>query len=175
MAVPLAAAALALETIGLVQQSIAQKQQAKYNARVAEMQAEQARRAAEVQRYQIERRKKQLLGKQKALYSKAGVSLLGSPLEVLADTASEFDLDLALNKYNAQTAYNRGMYEAGWQRYAGRQAMTAGFLKAGGNLLMGGSKLLGSMPKKTPKYGSYEYWHSKGLASTPPYQMKSYA
>lgn len=136
-AYPVMTAIAALTAAEAISSGIQANQQAKYNARVSEMNAEAARRNAELEKYKTERRKKQMLSHQKALYAKAGVKFEGSPLEVLADTAAQYDLDKSIINYNSNVAYSRNMYEANFQRYAGKQRRTAGFIKGATTLLKG--------------------------------------
>ena len=161
---PIMSALVAMEAASQVQQGIAANQQAKYNAQVAEQRAEAARKASEIAKYQIERRKRRMLSRQKALYAKAGVTLEGSPLEVLADTASQFELDKAISNYNYGVEVSRNLSEANFQRYAGKQRRTAGFMNAGTTILGGMSKF---KSLSSPAKGSFGYWQSRGLASTP--------
>ncbi len=140
---PILSALVAMEAGSQVSQGIAARQEAKYNANVANMRAEQAKRAADIERYRLDRRKRLLMGKQRALYAKAGVTLEGTPLEVLADTSGQFALDKAINDYNAKTGISRNLYEANFQRYAGNQKFGAGFLNAGGTILSGYGSMKG--------------------------------
>ncbi|MCM8784562.1 MAG: hypothetical protein NC818_07375 [Candidatus Omnitrophica bacterium] len=139
-----------MEIASQYQQARAYQEQAEYNARVAELQAQQVERAQKLEEYRLNRAKEALLGKQRALYAKAGVSLEGSPLEVLADTEAQYQLDLSVSRYNADVQKRRLGYEAGYQRYAGKQYMRAGYLGMGTTLLTTGTKLgLLGLPQNT--------------------------
>jgi len=147
LAHPFISAFVATELAGQYQQAQAQRQTAKYNARVAEMQAEAIRRQGKLQQYRLKRAKRRMLGKQRALYAKAGLSLEGTPLEVLADTAAQYDLDLATSRYNTEVGARSSLYEADYQRYAGKQAYRAGLLGMGETLLTAGLAMKSFLPK----------------------------
>ena len=142
-------AGTAMSAIGTYQQSQTQAATAKYNAQVAAQQAEAVRRAGEFEAAKIAREKKQMLGRQKARYGKAGVlSFTGSPLEVMADTAAQYELDIAASRYNTQVGVSRYKYESTYQKgMAGRYA-TAGYIGAGSTLLTGAGEMIGYGAKK---------------------------
>ena len=167
LAHPFISAFVATELAGQYQQAQAQKQAAEYNARVAEMQAEAARRQGVLEQYKIKRAKRRMLGTQRALYAKAGLSLEGTPLEVLADTAAQYDLDLATSKYNTQIGVGRALYEASYQRYAGKQAYRAGLMGMGKTLLTSGLAMKGFLPKSSNTIIGGQGGTNTGLQMTP--------
>jgi len=186
------------------QETQAQVAAARYNAAVARMQAEQYaragafaqeeyRRAGEyrekqlretgrLEEYRLRRRKKALLGKQRALYAKAGVLIEGSPLEVMADTASQFEFDIALSryrterdialsryetrkaialsKYETETAVRRYGYEAKYKNWLAGQYKRMGYAKMGQTLLTAG--YTGYEKFRTPKTTKLPYVPGKG-------------
>lgn len=75
-----------------------------------------------------------ILSTQKAMYSKAGVAMTGSPLDVALKTATNFEMDKQITKYNAQSRAN--MYQ-----YEGALAQSQGQIKAGMDLLSGGAAM----------------------------------
>ena len=78
-----------------------------FNAAVARANAEAIRASANLD---IERQKKAaktLMSSQVAGYSKAGVRLSGSPIEVMIDSAQEAKLDMAITDYNANIGVMR--------------------------------------------------------------------
>ncbi len=113
------------------------------NAMIAEMQAKQVETSAEYERKKLEREKRRMLGRQRALYAKAGVlSFEGSPLEVMADTATQYEMDIAANQYNASILARRYRYEASYRRnlssYYSQLAPSyriGGFIRGGATLL----------------------------------------
>ncbi len=145
---PLMAIGAGLEVAGQYQQAKARKSQAEYNAEAARRQAEAVSAQGRLEQYKLERQKRLAGGAQRALYAKAGVNLYsGSPLEVLADTAAQYDIDLATSKYNTAVGVSNYGYESAYNRYAGRQAMKAGYLQMGSALLTSGANIFNAWPK----------------------------
>lgn len=133
---------------------------AKYNASVAEQEAAAINQNAALQEQQLavkgkseqaklSREKVQTISEQRARYAKSGVVIeAGSPLEVMGDTAAQYELDLATSKYNTDlniesTRYNarvgasRSLSEAAYQNLLAKEYKTASYLKAGSTLLTG--------------------------------------
>lgn len=75
-------------------------------------------------------------GEQRAGYLKAGVTLSGSALDVMVQSASQVELDKQITHYNAQSKADMYNYEA-------QVAKNQGKFKMGESLLSGGIGLLG--------------------------------
>jgi hypothetical protein len=124
-----------------------------FNAAVARANAEAIRASADLD---IERQKgaaKRLKSSQIAGYSKAGVKLQGSPLDVMIDSAVNAKLDMAITDYNAnigimqaesqakgydksaQIAKSNADASANLSRITARYNKQQGYLKAGTSLL----------------------------------------
>lgn len=112
----------------------------KYNAAVAEQNAVQARlqaaSSAKIQREQSER----LLGAQQAAYGASGITMEGTPLDVLANSATnaERDRQTIMYKGNLQAAGYQD--QAQLDRYQATNELNQGYMKATGTLLGGASK-----------------------------------
>jgi len=148
-----ALAGTGVQAFGMYQQGQAAKAQGKaeqdianYNAQVAEQQAEEERRAAAFQAQKHEREGEALQARQKALYAKGGVSLQGSPLSVLADSAYELEMDRLMilrdgrikeGQMRSRAATSRMQGSAAAQR--GRNQYYGSMLSAGGTILSGTS------------------------------------
>jgi len=160
MSTMLTLAATALQTISAIKEGQQQSFTAKYNASVAEAQAEAIgvssafesqtlKKQSEVEQAQIARQKVKTLGTQRATYAAAGVRLEeGSPLAVMADTATQYELDLSTSRYNlatgletirynAQTQQAQLAAESQYQKQLAKSYRTASYLKAGTSLLLG--------------------------------------
>lgn len=98
----------------------AQQQAQEYNAKIAETQKEEIRRAGELTQYKLSRAKVALHSTQQALYSKAGVLLEGSPMEVMAQSTSDAIMDSMIAGYNTKSAMIRAQSEADYRRWLGR-------------------------------------------------------
>lgn len=98
--IALAAAGTGMAAYGMYQQGKQAEQQAKaeaawhsYNALIAKRGAEAERQAAAFEAGQQRKKAKQLLARQRALIGAAGVTVEGSPLLVMEDTAAELALE----------------------------------------------------------------------------------
>lgn len=147
-----------LETIGLflsvagsVASGVQQQQMANAQARAYEQQA-QADAQASAYEQQRERRKQELLAANaRAQVGASGVALQGSPSEVLAANAREGELDIQAIRYGSQLRQNNLRTQAGISRFSGRQAMGAGLINAGSNLVTGLSNMYD--PNKAVRFG----------------------
>ena len=127
---------------------------------------------------QIQREKNlKILGAQKTGFSKAGVVMEGTPLDVMAGTAGEMEQDIIAQRYNTDIqAWRYRSQGAGYGSQAdeyGRQAgadlsmasgpTTAGYIGAGATLLTGAGKAVNNYygstydPTKDYKPGGYGY------------------
>ena len=137
-----------VSTVGAMQEAGAKSSAAKYNAQVAEMQAKSIEASGKLEADKIKRQKGKMMGRQKALYAKAGVlSFLGSPLEVVADTAAQYELDIATSQYNVKVGAQRYRSEAQQSRQMAGQYKRAGYVGAGSTLLTGLGKSVYLMEK----------------------------
>jgi hypothetical protein len=84
----------AMATASTVVQAQSQASSARYNAKVAEQNAEAARRQAEAGAERQGRQNQRELAKRRTAYAAAGVSLEGSPLDLLEDVAIEGQMDV---------------------------------------------------------------------------------
>ncbi len=85
---------------------------ARYNKMVVEQMGQMIEQSSALTEYQGRRQKEKFTGTQRALYARSGVSSEGSPLEVMADSAGQLELDIAVRKYNSQVDKYRADSEA---------------------------------------------------------------
>lgn len=154
MAIPIAMAAMT--AVSAISQASQASNAAKYNAQVAEQNAQIARQQGAAAAEAQARQAKQQLGKMQANYAASGVDVgQGSPLDVLADSAAQAELD------NLNTRYNYDLRARGFdntsnlERSNASNAMSSGYLNAAGGALKaysgaGGSFGGGSMGGGTP-------------------------
>ena len=163
------AAGTAMKMIGDIREGRQLSAGEKYNAAVAEanikalrtsagFESESLTQQSEFEQQKISRAKEKLQATQRAAYAKAGVRLdVGSPLEVQADSAAQFELDLAANRYNLQMGLEQIRYgadvqsaqltaEAAHKRRLAKSYKTAGYLKAGSTFLTGGYGVASNWP-----------------------------
>ena len=130
-------AGTALSAVSAVQEGQAQSEAAKANANVARLQAEQTRKAGAYEVSKIERSKSQARSTQQALYAKSGVLISeGSPIEVMADTATQYEMDIQAQKYNTAMTAARYDYQSEVDKSMAKRYKQLGYTKAiGGTLL----------------------------------------
>lgn len=119
-------AGTAASVIGAIQGGKAESQAAQYNADSARMEA-QARETA--QRTAAQRQ----LGSIRAGVSKSGATMEGTPLAVLSESAANAEIDALNTRYSGQR--EAALYEA-----RGKNARTAGYMRAGTSLLSSAGK-----------------------------------
>jgi len=125
-------------TLAVSRQIAAGQQQAQvfeFNAAISEERAKLARQAGEVRVERLRRERRRFTARQTASFAKAGVRLTGSPLQVIADTAAELELDILLENFNTNIQIQSARTDADLDRIRARQARTAGFINAGTTLL----------------------------------------
>lgn len=125
----------AVTAVGAIQQAQAAKKAANYNAQLADENAKIARQQGDSHAAQIRRQSVLGLGDMRASFAANGVSLEGSALDVMADSAYQYELDKQNARYNAELKARGYSNEAQLQRARGESAMTAGYLKAGSSLI----------------------------------------
>ena len=133
-------AGTALSAYGQIQQGKAQQKWGSYNAALAERDAETARLNAEYEAGVQCKETQKLLGRQRALYGKSGVTLEGSPLLMMAETAAEGELDALMIERGGKTRAQGYRSEAVLSRMKGKAAKRAGYYGAGSTLLTGAAR-----------------------------------
>jgi hypothetical protein len=122
------------------------------NAAILEMEAKAAKKSGGYEEAKLLKEKKQMAGAQRAAYAKSGVLFTeGSPLEVMADSATAYAMDISAKRYNTATTVAQKEYEARHKRslgeyYTGPLASMyrkAGYMQAGATLLTGAGELAG--------------------------------
>lgn len=154
------AAAAKAQAQGLKDQAKA----AEYNRQVAELGARNVEKAGE---YEVDKQRqagRKLLGAQKAGFGAAGVEMAGTPLEVMASTAADLEMEAIATRYNYAVDAARYRSQAGFFGFeAERQRsmaditqsmasypVTRGYLGAGTALLTTGAALFGKTTTKSP-------------------------
>ena len=128
-----------------------QRKTAQYRAKLAEEAGEEVRAGTEFEKARAEREGKRLKSRQRAAYAKAGVRMEGSPLEVLADTQAQADLDEMIIKHGGYVTERAHQRSAMWERRAGKSAQTAGYIGAGTSLLSGAYSAYSGYSARNPK------------------------
>ena len=117
------------------------KKTAAYTAKLAEEAGEESMAMAGIEAERHRDKIRRLKATQRASYAKSGVTMEGSPLEVLADTQAQADLDEMIIRHGGEVSANAYKMEGMFARRAGRSAETAGYIGAGSSLLAGAYKM----------------------------------
>ena len=123
------------------------------NAAIATLQGKQVQQAGAYEQQKIARSKKQALSTQRALYAKSGVLISeGSPIAVMADTATQYEMDIQASRYNVAIEAAKYDYEAEYRKSMAKRYKKLGYTKAaGGVLLSAGTIASGYYGKPTKK------------------------
>jgi hypothetical protein len=128
----------------------AQANAARYNQDVANQNAQAVRQAGSYQEAQQRIKNQKLMGQQEAAYGASGAVINdGSPLEVMAETASMMERDIHAQRYNTEIQARRYESQAGQYGFEASRDMsmssypvTAGYMTAGTTLLGNAYKYL---------------------------------
>lgn len=133
--------------IGSIQQGNAQAKSDAYNASVARQNAKIAedQGKADLARQQTDAYRK--LGAIKAGYGASGITQAGSPMDVLADSFTESQLDANTIIYNSKIKAAGYTNTANLDDASAKNARAAGRTNAASSLLLGGTKAYGAADK----------------------------
>lgn len=106
-----------------------------FNASIARSQQIIIEASRKLERRREKKRARFFLSTQNALSAKSGVMLSGSPIDVIEDTAREFELDSIINDINASIRSSRLGSEVVQRKFRAKQARAGGLRRAGTTLL----------------------------------------
>lgn len=142
-------AGTAFSVVGALSQASAQSAAAKTNAEVARQNAIAATDQAAAEEARQRRIARQVQGAGRAAIGASGVSLEGSPLDILEQNAINEELDALNIRYRGQLASRGYGVEANQYSMEARTAKTTGYMSAAGKLLTGASSAYGNYYKGT--------------------------
>ena len=131
-------AGTAISALGTIQQAQSQAAASRFNQQVAQRNQLLAQQRAEEQADRGRREARRFLGAQRAAVGASGLALEGSPMDVLADTASELELDIQTARHAALIDAMSFGGAAGLEGSAAANARAQGFLGVGSDVLTGG-------------------------------------
>lgn len=132
-----------MEVYGEYSKTKAQAEASLYNAGVARQQALIVGQSAAFNTARLKKRARTLLATQEARYAKAGVRIdRGTPVDVMADSATEFELDILSAEYNAKIEMIRLNQQAELDELKARDVRSAGGSKIATNLLQQSSNFV---------------------------------
>lgn len=145
VATALMATSAAIGAVGAITNSQSEASADKYNARIAEQNAvgamQQAQSTALLQQEQARRS----IGATTAAYGASGVTMSGTPLDVLANSAATAERDRQNIMYKGQLQAAGYLDQASLDRASATNALNQGWMKAAGILTSGGSKVYDRM------------------------------
>jgi hypothetical protein len=137
----LAAAGIGLGVIGGLFSGLQQRSTSRYNAAVEKQNAGiAAARGADEERMQRDQAA-QSLGQSRAAIGSSGVTLSGSPLDLLTRASGNAELDAQKIRYNTQLEVNQHNSQAKIFKKEGKNALISSVIGAGTSLLTGISGL----------------------------------
>ncbi len=140
------------------------------NAAVARANASAIMTSGEFDVLSLQKRKKRLISAQKAGYSKSGVRLEGSPIEVMIDSAAQYETDILISKYNTKVQEISANLIGQVSGIQAKTAKTTGKLNMASTLLSTASSFFGGL-----KPGYSANVSGKGVLTAPPnYYLKGY-
>lgn len=134
-------AAAVVGALSAIQQGRAAQAAANYNATINAQNAEISRADAAMEATQVQRENALRLGAIRANQgASGGAAGEGSVLDVLGDVAAQGELERQFVLYQGEQRARGFTNTAQLDRYSGRQARSASYMRAGTELLSGGAK-----------------------------------
>lgn len=128
---------------GQMYQGHAAKQAGEFNAQVAEQNAELAIKQAKEEEVKFRSVMKRQLGDMRAAIGASGITLEGSPLEVIEDSAAQAEMDaISIRKAGEMKAHTYRT-DAKLQRFQGEMGLQGSYYGAASSLLMAGGQAAG--------------------------------
>lgn len=139
-----AVAATAISALGTLKQGREANAAAQYNSQIQQRNASIAMNQAGADAEAQNRHARQVLGAARAGYGASGVTLEGSPLDVLEMSATNAELDRQNILYKGRVRAAGYQSAAGLSEFEGNQAQDASYIRASSVLLNGGSRIYSS-------------------------------
>jgi hypothetical protein len=144
-------AGTAASALGALSSAQSQSAAAKYNAKISENNALAAKQQAAADEDRQRRLSVQAIGAQRAAYGASGVSLEGSPLDILEQSAYNAELDAQTIRWQGEVAAAGYGNQAILDRSKSNSALNTGYAEAGSSILIGGTKLSDRFEGRAPK------------------------
>lgn len=144
----------AINSYGEAETGIANRNAGNFNAAVDERNATLATQQGDAEALMEARRGEKRLGAMRANYGASGVTVEGSAMDVLENSASDAKLNEQNIKYNAHLKSIGFSENAILDRYRAHYMLTASQYAASGTLLSGGAKAYEQRDRSTPDTGT---------------------
>jgi hypothetical protein len=145
--------------IGARQKGKAERAAANYNAKMNKDKARQEDRAGAAEQEQLLDERRKTLSRNLALYGVSGVTMVGTPTDVMIDTAKVITFDAGMARYNRGVRAQAYRNQAKLDRYGGKVAYQAGKIAMWQSILGGASQ--------AGQYGSDQGWFRPKGTTTP--------
>lgn len=158
-------AAAAMSAASSIQQGKQASAAAKFNADMQNRNAGIARQQAAAEEEKQRRLGYMRQGAARAAYGASGVSIEGSPLDILEQSAAQEELDALNIRYRGAIGAQSAEGQAALSSMRGDAAMQAGYTGAGSAILLGGAKAAGiyaKIPDTQAKLDTYEHTSAGG-------------
>jgi parvulin-like peptidyl-prolyl isomerase len=142
----LGVAGLAMNAVGAISQGMAASKAADYNAAINARNAQIAQQQAQADAEAQQRQAYQRMGAIRAAYGASGVTPEGSPLDILANSASQAELDRQNILYKGKLRAIGYTDQSNLDAMQSDAAMTSGYIGAGSSLLTGGANIIRMYP-----------------------------
>lgn len=149
--------AAAFTAVSAIQQGQAAKRAGDFNAAVAEQNAGVARNQAAADAEAQQRHARQVIGAQRAAYGASGITLVGSPIDVLSESASNAELDKLNILHRGEIAAVGYGNTATLERMKGAAGERQGYIGAASGILTGAT------PRKKTAQSGYQIGDYFGL------------
>jgi hypothetical protein len=136
----LGVAGTAFQAIGAIQSGNAARAAGDYNAALYERNAQISQQNTQAQETRQRRLAAMRAGSNRAAVGASGVSLEGSPLDILESNAAQEELDALMIRWNGQNEASNLRASGALASAQGRNAQRSGYMSAGSALLLGGAK-----------------------------------
>lgn len=138
-----------LSAYGKYKQSKTAEGNAQYNAAIALQNAKLIQQSAKLELARGRKDKLKFLDLQRVKFLKSGVRSEGTPFDLMAETASEIELDLQVDYFNSQVAAQRELLQAGIDEKSARDISQQGKLQLAGSAVSLASRVFSSGLTKT--------------------------
>ena len=125
------------QTVGSLQQTSAAAKAFSYNSRISTYNAEVTEQQGEIAETQVRQDSRRRIGSIRANVGASGLSLEGSPEDVLGESAYNAEINALNTRYNFGVKATEHRMQAGLQKTRARSTRIGGYLSASGILLSG--------------------------------------
>jgi hypothetical protein len=158
-----AVASTAVSAVGAIQQGKAAQASAKFNADMMSRNAQIARQQAAAEEEKHRRLTYMRQGAARAAYGASGVSIEGSPLDILEQSAAQEELDALNIRYRGEIGAQSAEGQADLSLMRGESAMSAGYMGAGSSILLGAARagsIYAPSPSAAPSQKLEQFKHT---------------